>query len=63
MLAEGGRLMLCCNNPTLSALAFDEMVRGAIPQAVLEQRLETSPGFVEKNLDAALKVMIYTLLA
>ncbi|MDC9721131.1 MAG: class I SAM-dependent methyltransferase, partial [Gammaproteobacteria bacterium] len=40
MLAEGGRLMLCCNNPTLSALAFDEMVRGAIPQAVLEQRLE-----------------------
>ena len=53
--------MLCCNSPTLSALGFDEMVREAIPAAVLEQRLEASPDAVEQNPEAALKVMIYKL--
>ena len=61
MLNAGGKLMLCCNSPALSSVAFDAMVRAAIPNAQLEQRLEASPDFVELDPEAALKVMIYGL--
>lgn len=61
MLTKGGQLMLCCNSPTLSALEFDKMVREAIPDVVLEQRLEANPDFVEQDPEEALKVMIYKL--
>jgi hypothetical protein len=55
MLTAGGWLMLCCNSPTLSALGIDEMVREAIPAAVLEQRLEASPDVVEKKPRSGVK--------
>lgn len=61
MLNPGGRLMLCCNSPSMTSFEFNALVQAAMPTAQLVKRLEASPDFEERDPEAALKVMIYQL--
>jgi 23S rRNA (cytosine1962-C5)-methyltransferase len=58
-MAEGGKLMLCLNSPSLGVDFIHEMVSDVFPEASFVERLENPSVLADQSDDASLKVMIY----
>ncbi|MEO4049242.1 class I SAM-dependent methyltransferase [Pseudomonas sp. CAU 1711] len=59
LLAPGGQVLLCCNDPGIApGFLVEEMAREA-PQLALVERLANPPEFVDSDPDAGLKVLLF----
>ena len=61
LLAPGGRVLACCNDPSIGvAFLVDEMAREA-PQLRYAERLANPPEFADIGADSALKALVFVL--
>lgn len=61
LLAPGGRVLACCNDPAInSAFLLAEMAREA-PQLCFVERLDNPPEFADSEPEAALKALLFQL--
>lgn len=59
LLAPGGRVLACCNDPSIGvAFLVDEMAREA-PQLRYAERLANPPEFADIDADSALKALVF----
>ncbi|MDX5372561.1 MAG: class I SAM-dependent methyltransferase [Pseudomonadaceae bacterium] len=59
LLAEGGRVLVCCNDPAITPdFLVAEMAREA-PSLRFVERLDNPPEFADIDPDAALKVLLF----
>lgn len=59
LLADNATLLLCCNSPSVSQEAFQQLIADNFAEADFVERIAVSPDFQEQGDDAPLKVLVY----
>lgn len=61
LLAPGGRVLACVNDPSVAPAFLIESMAAEAPQLSFVERLENPPEFADIDEDAALKVLLFAL--